>query len=662
MLNSAAFEKVLDQWEIIGAGGKDGPTEDPDTLRSEASASALAVFSEGEIQGFPAGISIDERNKRIFLDDTPFVNFVTSESMFDDSVGIEFKNGSQGQSSIRGFDDVKIEQSIGLQVKKSIGPISATTTNSYLNQLVVRVGVASLFKIDDEGNVKGTVVDFTIQIKNGAGTLVNEGNSEFSIEGKTRGAYDREYSFVLSAEEGPWTVTVERITDDIASVRFNSDFYFRAIIGIINETLRYPNSALVGVTVSAENFQSVPKISALLQGIKIQVPNNYSSASNSYSGVWQGNFKVEYNNNPVWVFYDLLTNTRYGAGLFIEQADIDIYALLPIAKYCDEMVPDGKGGTEKRFTFNAYINNRAEAFEVLNALAASFRGMLYYAQGQITATQDTPKSPKKIFSSSNVVSEIDDNGEVTSPPFVYEGTARKARKTVALVSWNDPADRYKAKVEYVEDRDAIERYGYREIDIRGFGCTSQGQAQRLGKWTLLSDLNETETVTFKTGAEGFFIFPGEIIEVADPNKNTGLLAGISPELGGDIVVLDRAVNLAPDISYQLILGTDNGNSIRRSVTTEAGRHTSLTVSPSLPEGLEAPAPWILRESTASPRPYRVVALTEEEGIVTVLAVAYYEEKFDLVDTSARIDEQRTSVPRLNIVPVVSAGSIQLQVR
>ena len=659
MLDSSAFEKVLNQWTVVGAK-KDGPTEDPDTLRSKAAASALAVFSEGEIQGFPAGMSEDETKKRIFLDDTPLIS-ATGFEMFDDGVEIIFKEGSQDQSSIPGFDDIRIEQSIGLQVKKNIGPISATTTNSLLNQLVVRVGVASLFKIDDEGNVKGTVVEFLIRILDRTGNVVNEGNSEFFIEGKTRGPYDREYSFALSGT-GPWTVTVERITDDIASVRFNSDFYFRAIVGIINETLRYPNSALVGVKVSSENFQSVPEISALLQGIKIRVPTIYSSASNSYSGVWNGSFKVEYNNNPVWVFYDLLTNERYGAGLFVDQEDIDIYGLLPIARYCDQLVPDGKGGSEKRFTFNAYINNRAEAFEVLNALAASFRGMLYYAQGQIIATQDTPKSPKKIFSSSNVVNEIDDNGEVSSPPFVYEGTARKARKTVALVSWNDPDDRYKAKVEYVEDRDAIERYGYREIDIRGFGCTSQGQAQRLGKWTLLSDLNETETVTFKTGAEGFFIFPGEIIEVADPNKNTGLLAGISPELGGDIVVLDRAVNLAPDISYQLILGTDNGNSIRRSVTTEAGRHTSLTVSRSLPEGLEAPAPWILRESAASPRPYRVVALTEEEGIVTVLAAAYYEAKFDLVDTSARIDEQRTSVPRLNIVPVVSAGSIQLQVR
>lgn len=659
MLDSSGFEKVLDQWEVIGAGGG-GPSEAPDTLRSKAAASVLAVFSEGDIQGFPEGMSEIEKKKRIFLDDTPLVS-QTGVAMFDGGVDIAFRNGSQGQPSLPGFDDVRIEQSLGLQVKKNVGPISATTTNSLLNQLIVRVGVASLFRVDDEGNIKGTKVDFVIRITDNNGTVVNQRNTNFSIQGKTRGPYDREYSFNLSGT-GPWTVSIERNTDDSSSVRLNNDLFFRAIVGIINNTLRYPNSALVGIKVSSENFQSVPEISALLQGIKIRVPTIYDRASNTYSGVWNGSWKVEFNNNPVWVFYDILTNARYGAGLFVEQDDIDIYGLLPIAKYCDEMVPDGKGGMEKRFAFNAYVNNRAEAFEVLNALAASFRGMLYYAQGQIIATQDTPKLPTKLFSPSNVVNEVDDNGDVTSPPFVYEGTARKARKTVALVSWNDPNDRYKAKIEYVEDRLGIERYGYREIDIRGFGCTSQGQAQRLGKWTLLSDLNETETVSFKTGAEGFFVLPGEIIEVADPNKNTGLVAGISPALGENSVSLDRPVVLASGISYQIILNDGNGNSIERSVTTGEGEHIVLTISPSLPASLEAPAPWILRESLARPRPYRVAALTEEEGIVTVLATAYYEEKFALADSAARIDEQRTSVPRLNIVPVVSAGSIQLQAR
>jgi predicted phage tail protein len=653
-------ESNIDQWAIIGAGGKDGPSEDPDTLRSRASAKVLAVISEGEIEGFPAGLSDQDQLKKIFLDDTPIVSQF-GLNMFDDGVEVSLRNGTQGQRSLRKFDDIRIEQSLGLQVKQSVGPISATTTNSLLERIVVRVGVASLFRVKDNGDIKGNEVAFEIRITDALGTVINGNNTNFSIKGKTRGPFDQDFPFTLSGT-GPWTVTVTRLTEDSDSPRKNDDLFFRAIVGIIDETLRYPNSALIGITVSAENFQSVPTISALLRGMKIKVPTNYSAASNTYSGVWNGTFKTEYNSNPVWVFYDLLTNKRYGAGDFIEENDIDIYSLLSAAKYCDEMVPNGKGGKEKRFSFNGYINNRTEAFEVLNALAATFRGMLYYAQGQIVATQDTKRQPSRLFSPSNVIVEANDSGEVTGPPFVYEGTARRARKTVALVSWNDPADRYKAKIEYIEDRDGIERYGYREIDVRAFGCTSQGQAQRVGKWTLLSDLLDTETVTFKTGAEGFFIVPGEVIEIADPDKNTGILAGIAPSLTANTITLDRPVSLAPGISYQLIVTDGNGNSIVRSVATGTGEHSVLTVAPSFPESLTAPVPWILRESVATPRQYRVVALTESEGVVTVLATLYNEIKFDIADNEAQIGEQRTSVPRLNIVPVVSAGSIQLQVR
>jgi len=654
---SPNFEQLLDKWAVVGSGGKT-PSEDPDNLRSKASAAVLAVFSEGEIQGFPDGLSDRAIQKRIFLDDTPLRSESGSE-MFGTEVDIKFRNGTQNQKSIPGYDDIRIEQSLGLQVKERVGPISATTTNSLLNRLIVRVGVASLYRVRDNGDVRGDEVEFEIKITDALGNVVNQNNRQFTIRGKTRGPFDRDYAFVLSGT-GPWSVSVTRISEDSESVKRNNDLFFRAIVGIIDETLRYPNSSLVAITVSAENFQNVPAVSALLQGIKIKVPTIYNSKSNSYSGIWNGSWKIEYNNNPVWVFYDLLTNTRYGAGNFIEQDDIDIYSLLPIAKYCDEKVPDGKGGREKRFTFNAYINNREEAFQVLNALASVFRGMLYYAQGQIIATQDKAKQPSKLFSPSNVIVEVDDNNNVSSPPFVYEGTARKARKTVALVSWNDPADRYKGKIEYVEDREGIERYGYRETDVRAFGCTSQGQAQRLGKWILLSDLYETETVSFKTGAEGFFVLPGEIIEIADPDKNTGILAGIAPIVEEGTVTLDRAVALAPDISYQLILGTETGNSITRSVVNGPGSYSVLEVSPAFPIEIVGPAPWILRESVAQPRTYRVVGLTEENGIVTVLATSYYEAKFDEADNFARIDAQRSSVPRINIVPVVSADSIKLQ--
>ena len=652
-LESSSFEKILDGVAIAGAGGGGGgggkkpyvPREDPDTLRSKSSASILAVFAEGEIEGF-----VGDSGNAIFLDDTPLNRF--------SGVNVVSNAGTQGQPSLPGFDDIRIEQSVGLQVKNTGGPIIATTTSALLNQITVRVGVSSLFEVTEKGDVKFNFVFFNVTITDSLGAQIQ--NAALAIFGKTRGAYDQEHSFGLGGT-GPWSVAVTKLSPDSTSVKSNSDFYFRAIVGIINQTLRYPNTAMVGLKVSAENFQTIPTVSALLRGLKIRVPTNYNSASNSYSGIWNGTFKTEYNNNPVWVFYDLLTNTRYGAGLFIEQADIDIYGLLPIAKYCDESVPNGKGGTEKRFTFNGYINNRAEAFEVLNSLAAAFRGMLYYAQGQIIVTQDKAKPVTQLFSPSNVINEVDDSGNVTKPPFAYEGTARKARKTVALVSWNDPGDRYKVKIEYCEDRDGIERYGYREVDIRGFGCTSQGQAQRLGKWTLLSDLYETETVTFKIGAEGFFVLPGEIIHVADPSRNTGIAAGIAPSLTLDTVTLDRPVVLSPNISYQIILNDGNGNSIERSVTNAAGEHSVLSVAPSLPV-LVAPTPWILRESTANPRSYRVTALSEDDGIVSVFAVSYYAEKFAIADSSARIDEQRTSVPKFNIVPVVSAGSIQLQVR
>lgn len=664
--DAKSFEKIIDSWSVIGAGGKSGPSEDPDTLRSKASAKVLAVFSEGPIQGFPEGISDLDRNKRIFLDDTPLVSeagvpMFGGQGPQSTAVDVSFRRGRQDQGSLNGFSDIRVEQSLGIQVKKNVGPISATTTNSLLDQVVVRVGVSSLFRVTGDGDVKGNVVDFFIDITSADGTLINSGNRRFSIKGKTRGPFDEEYVFRLSGT-GPWSISVSRITDDSTSVRDNSDLYFRAIVGIINETLRYPNSALIGLQVSSENFQSVPAISALLQGMRIRVPTIYNPATGEYSGVWDGSWKTEYSNNPVWVFFDLLTNKRYGAGLFIEEDDVDIYSLLPIAKYCDELVPNGRNGKERRFTFNGYINNRAEAFEVLNALASTFRGMLYYAQGLIVATQDVPKQPSKIFSPSNVIVEVDDANNLTGPAFVYEGTARKARKTVALVSWNDPADRFKAKIEYVEDRSGIERYGYREVDVRGFGCTSQAQAQRLGAWTLLTDLYDTETVTFKVGAEGFFLLPGEVIEIADPDKNTGITAGIATDISGDKVTVDRRVVLSPSIAYEIIISNQRGISIVRQIIDPPGAYKVLTVSRSFSENLQAPLPWILREAVATPRTYKIVALSEEGGTVTVLATAYNPEKFRLVDRFARTDAQLSSVPRLNIVPVVSARSIKLEVR
>jgi predicted phage tail protein len=361
------------------------------------------------------------------------------------------------------------------------------------------------------------------------------------------------------------------------------------------------------------------------------------------------------------VFYDLLTNKRYGAGEFIDEAQVDRYSLYPIAQYCDELVPDGKGGLEPRMVFNAYITDRAGAYEVLNAMAAAFRGMLYFSEGTIVAIQDKPKQISKIFSPANVIQQTDDSGEMSEPPFSYEGTARKARKTVALVSWNDASDNYKAKVEYVEDREGIDRYGYRETEIRAFGATSQGQAQRIGRWTLLSDQLETEIITFKTATEGFFVLPGEVIGIADPAKGGKRFGGRILGATTTSLSIDSSFVIASGNSYQASVMLPNGVAQTRTVTNAAGTTDTLTVSPALSDTPLVGAPWVLQENSDGVRKFRVVSVTEDDGVVTVLGALYDESKFVLADTSTILGLTRTSIAGPQVVPVVAGGSIILEV-
>lgn len=643
-------------WKISGSGGGKGggraPIEEPDTLRSRAEASVVAVLCEGEVEGFPTDDG-NERGEFIFLDGTPLIgangtsNFNTNGG---DDVEVQFNTGTQSQPPLTGFNDVRIEQSVGVKVTKQSGSVSATTTRSDLNRIVVRIGIGSLFKVEDDGDIKAFSVEFNIKIFD---AISNDPivDSDQEIQGKSRGPFDREYFYALSGT-GPWTVRVNRTTDDAEDLQENNDLYFKAIVGILNDRLSYPNTALIGMKFAAEAFTSVPRVSVELKGTKIRVPTGVSG------GVWGGSFTYEYNNNPAWVLYDLMTNERYGAGLYIEADDVDIYSLYDIAQYCDEQVPDGRGGTEKRFTFNGVINNRAEAYEVMNGIAAVFRGMIYFAQGMIMATQDRPGSVVRQFSPANVIVTTNENGETTGPPFIYEGTALKARKTAALVSWNDRDDGFKSKVEYVEDAAAIQRYKYRETEIRAFGTTSRSQARRVGYWTLLTNLNETEAVTFKVSAEGFFMMPGEIIEITDPYRNAGVAAGTLAAGGTTSLVLDRTVTLQDGVSYQIII-RDGGQEFTASITSSPGVTDNISVSPAFSVAPEDGSPWLIREASAEGRKYRVTGLTEEKGIVTVLATEYYEGKYDLADNLSLTSPSLNSVASSALVtlPSVDTSSI-----
>jgi predicted phage tail protein len=321
------------RWWITGSGGggKGGggaPTEEPDTLRSRAEASIVAAICEGEVEGFPSD-DPEERGKFIFLNDTPLIsengtpNFNTKG---DSDVEIQFATGTQSQSPLQGFRDVRIEQSIGTKLTKAAGRVSVTTTRSDINRIVIRIGVGSLFKVEDEGDIVATSVDFNIRIFDSVGEepIVDE---DKTIEGKSRGPFDREYFYGLTGT-GPWTVRVRRLSNDAKDLKVNSDLFFKAIVGILDDKLAYPNTALIGAKFSAEAFSSVPRVSVEIKGLKVRVPTGISA-----DGVWSGEFTTEYSNNPAWVFFDLITNERYGTGLFIEPDDVDVFSLFKIAQY-----------------------------------------------------------------------------------------------------------------------------------------------------------------------------------------------------------------------------------------------------------------------------------------------------------------------------------------
>ena len=684
-------------WEIVlsGAGKGEGrkPQEDPESLRSRSEATVVGVMSEGEVYGFESGV---DPLTKIFLDGTPIKNFDGSlnygvSKFFTGSaanangkgglipaisqsipglqrgtitgevnaVVVDYRVGTQDQDPMPGFDDVRAEQSVGLRLARVSGPITRTTLASNFSRLRVRVGIGALFFINtDNGDVKGRTVSFNVKIRPiGGSDFVNE---NISITGKSRGPVDFEYEYRLSGT-GPWVVTLERLTEDPTSTSVSDDLFFKGIVGILDRSFRYPNSCLIGIKIGAENFTGVPVISAEMLGVKVKIPSNYDSFTRQYSGIWDGSFQTNWTNNPAWIFYDLLINTRYGAGEFINESQVDRYSLLPIAQYCDELVPDGKGGLEPRMTFNAYITDRGDAYEVLNALAASFRGLTYFAEGTIVAIQDRPKNVTKIFSPANVIQEVDDGGEVTSAPFVYEGSARKARKTVALVSWNDPSDTYKEKIEYVEDVTGVTRYGIQELEVRALGTTSQGQAQRIGRWMLLTNQLETSTVSFKVATEGHFVLPGEIIGIADPARQGKRFGGRIVDATVSAVTIDAPFTFIVGKSYSLTVTLESGAVQSRTVTNGTGEASVVTISSPLSSLPVSGGMWVLQEDGEGYELYRVGAINEDSGELTIFATEYDPSKFTETDEATALGLSRTSVAGPQIVPGVNKNSIVLEV-
>lgn len=625
---------------IAGAGGKKSssssrtPVEADDTVNSRAMASILDLLGEGVIGGLVDGA------KSIFIDDLPILNEDGSANY--SGITWDFRDGSQDQTPMAGFDFVETPKSINIQLKKT-HDVTASIDNDEADRVRLILKFPSLRSVDKKsGDTNGTTVKYKFQIANGDGTfadVVAEGEKdvEIALTAKKTGVYYRSYELKLPKPGRAYKVRVIRLTDDSKTQYLYNDTWVDSIGEIVNTPMNYPNSALVGLKVNSEQFGStMPSRSYLVRGIKIRVPSNYNEYTNTYVGVWDGTFKLLSSSNPAWILFDLLTNARYGLGQYVSESMIDLGQLYQIGRYCDEEVDDGFGGKEKRFAINTQITSRQDAYRLIQDIAGAFRGMVFWAGGMVNIMQDSPSDPVMMFTNSNVKDGL----------FTYKGSARKDRPSVALVTYNNKEDGYKQNIEYVEDQDAMRRYGERKTEVVAFGCTSRGQAHRVGLWLLYTARMESDVITFTAGLDASFLMPGETVLIQNKyragKRNSGRIVAFTK----NSVTLDAPVSLAKGGCFIRILNQE-GKIVERDVLETGENITKVTFSKAL-SSAETPVlngVWTITEPDLEPMRVRIVNIAQGEtsGSFDITAVENNPSKYEAIDNGATLIPQNTTV-------------------
>ncbi|NYH13421.1 host specificity protein J [Paraburkholderia bryophila] len=613
-----------------GGGGGYTPTEADDSARSISYAKVLDILSEGDCEGLVNGM------QSVFYNGTPLQN--PDGSINFPGTTFDFRSGTQDQDYIAGFPDVENEMGVSVELR-SDQPYVRAVTNLDLSAVRIRLSTPQWQRVDaSNGSITGYRADYLIELATDGGAYQTALTSAFDF--KVSNKYERSHRVNLPPARNGWTLRVRRLTANANSASISDTMNIESVTEIIDAKLRYPNTALAGTQIDASQFQSVPTRSFRMRGRRVRVPANYDPATRTYSGPWDGTLKIAYTNNPAWIFYDLATHPRYGMGHRITGAQVNRYALYPIAQYCDELVPDGKGGTEPRFTCNVYLQKRDDAYKVLQDLATVFRGIAYWAAGSIEAVADMPTDPVYTFTAGNVI----------GGKFVRQGTDRKTRYTVALVSWNDPANHFQSAVEAVEDRDGKLRYGVRQTEITAIGCTSQGMAQRVGKMALLTSRMETQEVAFSVGLDGVRALPGQIVRIADSSLAGRPISGRIAAVSGRTITVDR--DPVVSVGDSLIVNLPTGSSEVRVVSGVAGR--KVTVSADWTVDPVTESVWAVESATLAIPTYRVVLIAEQsddDSINFAVTVAQHEPgKFDSVDFNTRIDTRPVTVIPPSVQP------------
>ena len=623
---------------IIGAGGFGGkggggaartPTTAADSLDSTQYAQLIDLISEGEIAGLKDGF------KSIFLDNTPLQN--PDGSFNFQNVTIYTRNGTQNQDAIPFAGVIEDERAVNVTVRND-GAVTRTITDSQTEAVRVTITVPRLERITNEGDNVGESVRLQIAIQyNGGGftTYIDD-----TIAGRSGDLYQRDYLVGLTGAF-PVDVRVTRITPDSNDLRLANEFSWSSYTEIIYAKLSYPNSALVGIRIDAEQFSNIPSRSYRVRGVKVAVPSNatvdQTNGRITYAGVWNGTFgAAQWTSDPAWILWDLLTSTRYGFGEHITSASLDKFAFFSASQYASELVLDGFGGYEPRFSCNTNIQTQEDAYKLINDMCSTFRVMPYWGLGSLTVSQDKPVDPAYLFTLANVTEE----------GFSYSNSSLKTRPNVAAVSYLDLELR-DTVFEVVEDAENIAKYGVIKTEISAFACTSRGQARRIGEWIIYSERYENETITFTTSLDaGVVVRPGQVIEVADPVKAGARRGGRISAATTTVITVDDATGLTAS-GAQLSAILPSGTVEKRAIASIVGN--VITVSAAFTAAPNVNSVWIYETSNIQPSTWRVLAIQEQDGMnYTVSALSYNSSKYDYIERDQPL--QQRDITDLNIIP------------
>ncbi|EMH9786651.1 DUF1983 domain-containing protein [Proteus mirabilis] len=590
-----------------GGGGGSTPKLLDDNLKNKQFLNVIDLVSEGPIEGPVGGMS------GFLLNGTPVVDADGNPNIH--GVEVQWRAGTQTQEPLEDFPFVEKEIPVNVEVKKST-PILRTISDQETDRVRFTLGVSALVSQDDKGNQHDATVEMLIEVNDGSGWTHAE---TAKITGKISGQYLESY-IIDAPKKKPFQIRVSRLTDDSKSDLLKNGTVWASYTEITDAKFSYPNSAVVGMKIDKSQYGDTPNRTYHIKGMIIQVPDNYDPEHRTYTGIWTGRFKPAWSNNPAWVFYDLVTNERYGIGEMIGSFGVDKFALYAIARYCDELVDDGFGNKEPRFTFNAYITSQRKAKEVLDDLASVFRGMPLWDGQQLTCFQDRPSDPVWTYTNSNVI-----DGK-----FKYTSTAKSARHNAIEVSWVNPSNGWSEEREFIQDDDLIQRFGGVNVKkVTAFGCTSRGQAHRVGKWILQTEKLEKDSVTFSTGREGINCISGDIIEVADDSFAGVKVGGRVLSVNGSTIIIDAPIDWEYDDKGTFSFLGSSGGFEKIDIQSIDGDIVTLR---EIPNGLKQYGVFSISKSTLTTRLFRVITISEDkDGIYLYNCIQHEPQKERIVD-------------------------------